>query len=464
MEDHYNQFEFQPEADPVEEQKPVNTDAEQQESAAEPGYKEPAYQEPQKPKKKRTGLKIVALVLAALVLGGAAGAGITFLITGTFGKPAAEEPKYLFESVPLPEVLETVEGDKTLTPAEVYAANVGSVVGIRTESTPTTNIFGQISSTSSAGSGFVLTDNGYVVTNYHVVEGANTITVTLYSGENYEATLVGGYADNDVALLKIDAENLQHVTVGKTSDLVVGEHIVAIGNPLGELTYTMTVGYVSAMDREINASGKPINMLQTDVAINSGNSGGPVFDMNGNVVAIASAKYSGQTSSGTYIEGLSFAIPFDDVLDILYDLGTYGYVTGRPYLGITVNGLDAATAKTYGLPVGPIIASVDEGSCTQKAGIRQGDIILGIGDKTTESYNELISALRDYKAGDTVRIKIYRGGQELTFDVTLDEKPYVPAEQAVPQQPAPQQEETVPSFGYDDPFGFGFPFDFFFGR
>ncbi len=414
------------------------------------------------PKKKRTGLKIAIGVLVSLVIGAVAGGWLVGeFLTDKKQQLVEEDPKFALNVVPLPDTLDTVAGNKSLTPAQVYSANVGAVVGVSTESTPTTNIFGQVSATTSAGSGFVLTDNGYVVTNYHVIEGANTIKVTLYSGETYEAVLVGGYADNDVALLKIDAENLQHVTIGKTDELVVGEQIVAIGNPLGELTYTMTVGYVSAMDREINASGKPINMLQTDVAINSGNSGGPVFDMNGNVVAIASAKYSGRTSSGTYIEGLSFAIPIDDVLDILYDLGTYGYVTGRPYLGVSLEELDAATAGIYGLPSGPIVVSVEEGSCADKAGMVKGDIILGLGDKTVNSYNDLVSALRDYKAGDSVEVKIYRGGRELTLTAVLDEKVVQqPVEEAVPEISV---EEVVPSFGYGDGFSFGFPFDFFFG-
>ena len=436
---------------PAEEREP------EQEFEIELQDKEPA----KKPRKKRTGLKIAIGVLASLLIGAVAGGWfVGDYLADHKQQLVVEDPKFALEVVPLPDTLDTVAGDKSLTPAQVYAANVGAVVGVSTESTPTTNIFGQVSATTSAGSGFVITDNGYVVTNYHVIEGANTIRVTLYSGETYEATLVGGYADNDVALLKIDAENLQHATIGKTEDLVVGEQIVAIGNPLGELTYTMTVGYVSAMDREINASGKPINMLQTDVAINSGNSGGPVFDMNGNVVAIASAKYSGRTSSGTYIEGLSFAIPIDDVLDILYDLGTYGYVTGRPYLGVSLEELDAATAGIYGLPSGPIVVSVEEGSCADKAGIIKGDIILGLGNKSVNSYNDLVSALRNYKAGDSVEVKIYRGGKELVLTAVLDEK--VIQQPTIPSQQPETEQEIVPSFGYDD-FSFGFPFDFFFG-
>lgn len=184
--------------------------------------------------------------------------------------------------------------------------NVNATVGIATQIT--TNVWGQVASASASGSGFILTSDGYVVTNNHVVEGATSVTVKLYNGDEYDAEVIGTDEMNDVALLKIDATGLQAVTIGDSDQIEVGEEVIAIGNPLGELTFTMTAGVVSALDREINTDGKPINMLQTDVAINSGNSGGALFDMNGNVVGITSAKYSGSTSSGASIEGISFAI------------------------------------------------------------------------------------------------------------------------------------------------------------
>jgi S1-C subfamily serine protease len=187
------------------------------------------------------------------------------------------------------------------------------------------------------------------------IEDANSVKVTLYNGKEYDAKLVGTDSVNDVALLKIEATGLQAVTVGDSDKIEVGEQVVAIGNPLGELTFTMTQGYISATGREINTDGTPINMLQTDAAINSGNSGGPLFDMNGNVVGITTAKYSGTTSTGTSIEGIGFAIPINDVLKIVYDLQENGYVTGRAYLGISVRDLDELHRfQSYNLPVGPI--------------------------------------------------------------------------------------------------------------
>ena len=329
--------------------------------------------------------------------------------------------EYTIEKTPLPTTLKSNDGDKSLTPAEVYAMNVDAVVGIRT--TGTTNVWGQITSTSTAGSGFVLTADGYIVTNYHVIKGGDSITVAMHNGDEYDATLIGGDETNDIALLKVDAEDLQTVTIGNADDLIVGEQVVAIGNPLGELTFTMTQGYISALDREINTSGVPINMLQTDAAINAGNSGGPLFDMNGNVIGITSAKYSGVTGSGASIEGVGFAIPINDALRVVYDLQEYGFVRGRAYLGITLKDLDGTTAETYGLPVGPIVQTVVAGSCAEKAGIQVRDIILAFNGTTVETYTQLVSAMNKTRAGDTVTIKLLRSGAELEVTLTLDERP-----------------------------------------
>lgn len=180
---------------------------------------------------------------------------------------------------------------------------------------------------------------------------------------------------------------------------------------------------MSALDREINTDGKPINMLQTDVAINSGNSGGALFDMNGNVIGITSAKYSGSTSSGASIEGISFAIPINDALRVVYDLQQYGHVTGRAYLGVTVKDLDSTTAATYGLPSGPMIQSVEAGGCAEKAGLQQGDIIIGFNGAEISSYTDLVAALNKCHSGDTATIKVFRSGAEVDATITLDERP-----------------------------------------
>ncbi len=428
--------------------------------------------EPEKPKKQGKGTwKIVALLLVVAILGSVGGSALTAAIAGirqpseeaqdTLGNAEDLEDESQYELVvhQLPAQLNSNDTGKTLTLSQVYEMAVNSVVGINTETT--TNIYGQEAVAASSGSGFILSEDGYVITNCHVVDGANSIQVTLYSGETYDAELVGSDSDYDVAVLKIEAEGLPTVSVGDSSKLKVGEEVVAIGNPLGELTFTMTNGIISALDREINTDGNPQNMIQTNAAINSGNSGGPLFDMDGNVVGVTSAKYSGSTSSGTTIEGLGFAIPINDVLKVAYDLVDYGYVRGLAYLGVVVRTLDEQTADYYGLPVGPRVESVSEGSCAEKAGIQAGDIIFRFNGVDVTTNTELQSQLKKVSAGDTVNVMVYRSGSELELTVTLDERP-----QDVPDPNETVQEEQngytypTPDDGYDDyftnPFGFGF--------
>lgn len=407
-----------------------------------PEWKQPTQpEEPEEPKKKRrTWLKITALLLALAIVASLGRALLRSAInglaahnaSGDSAQPAADasgaasapesagEP-YQRELTPLPETLPTYDSGKTLTAQEVYGINVDAVCGIATE--VTTNVFGQTASTAVVGSGFVLTEDGYVVTNNHVVEGTDNVSVKLHDGSAYPAEVVGGDSLSDVALLKIEAEGLSHVAVGDSDAIAVGEGCIAIGNPLGELTFTMTGGYVSALPREINISGKPISMFQTDAAINAGNSGGPLFDMAGNVIGITSAKISGITGSGASIEGVGFAIPINEALRVVYDLQEYGYVRGRAFLGVTVKELDAATADTYGLPVGPIVQSVVADSCADKAGIAVKDIILAFNERNVKTYTQLMSALNKCSAGDVVTLRIYRAGAELDVTLTLDERP-----------------------------------------
>ena len=307
-----------------------------------------------------------------------------------------------------------------MSTGSVYAKNVQAVVLITCE--VSTTYFGQTSTGVSTGSGFVISENGYVVTNYHVVEGASRITVSSYNGEEYAATLVGHDSTNDVAVLKVEAEGLPAVVMGSSTELAVGDQVVAIGNPLGELTATLTVGYVSAKDRDVNTDGTSINMIQTDAAINSGNSGGPLFNMKGEVVGITTAKYSGSSSSGATIEGIGFAIPIDDVASMIDDLINYGYVTGA-YLGVMVNDVDAQSANYYGLPLGAYVAEVTPGYAAEAAGLRAKDIIVALGDYKVDSVSDLTRALRNFSAGETTTITIYRGGAEKILPITLDEKP-----------------------------------------
>ncbi len=350
-----------------------------------------------------------------------------------------------------------VAAEGAMTPSQVYAKNVNSVVAISNQTT--TNVWGQVTEMASSGSGFILTEDGYIISNYHVVEGATQLTVMTYLGDEYPAELIGYDAMNDVSLLKIDAKNLPPVTIGSSEDLIVGDQVVAIGNPLGELTSSLTVGYISAKDRTINTDGSLINMMQTDAAINPGNSGGPLFNMKGEVVGITTAKFSGSTSSGASIEGIGFAIPIDDVMNMMGDLKEYGYLKNQAYLGVTVMDMDPRTASMYSLPTGSYVQTVVEGGCAQKAGLQPKDIIVAVGDYEVDSNAALTSALRKFSAGQTTTLTVFRAGQELKLDITFDEKPEtVTAEPTEtpqqPTQPAPPQSQN--------PSGMN-PFDFFFG-
>ena len=309
---------------------------------------------------------------------------------------------------------------EVLTPAQVYARNVASVVGITCDSTAV--IGGQSIQTTVTGSGFLLSEDGYVVTNYHVVAEAATITVVTQAAETHEAALVGRDTTADMALLKVEGEHFQPVTLGSSTELAIGDMVVAIGNPLSALEATQTVGYISGKNREVSTDNNVVNMLQTDAAINSGNSGGPLFNMRGEVVGITTAKYSGTSASGASIEGLSFAIPIDDLKKSMEDLMTQGSIRSA-YLGIRGMDVEAAAVDTYGLPKGAYVESVEPEGAAAAAGVQPKDIITALGDHPVDSFNALARALRAFQAGDRTQITVYRGGQTLVLDITLSERP-----------------------------------------
>ena len=292
-----------------------------------------------------------------------------------------------------------------LTPGQVYAACVDTVVALKVITA---------SNTASSGSGFIISADGYILTNYHVVEKGMTITVTTHSGDSYAATLVGYDDNNDLALLKADAQDLPVAKIGSSGDLIVGDQVVAIGNPLGKLTSTLTVGYISAKGRDVTTEGTIINMLQTDAAINPGNSGGPLFNMKGEVIGITTAKYSGTSSSGATYEGLGFAIPIDDILDKIQQLKEKGYVP-TPYMGVTINNSVAG--------MGALVVNVDSSSAAEAAGVRAGDIIVALGNHGVTSVATLTNALQRFRVGDTTIVLVYRNRQMLELSITLTEKP-----------------------------------------
>ena len=377
---------------------------------------------PESPKKRgffhRTAVKVTALILACAVAGGLAGWGGAAIAGSSTSRTAIQQSS----RQPVSVQVKNVDGQTKMEPAEVYASVVNSAVSINCSAT-STNIFGQQTQTASSGSGFIITEDGYVVTNYHVVSGASSVEVTLYNGDTYDATVIGGDSDYDVAVLKIEATGLQPVTLGESADVNVGDTVLAIGNPLGELTFSMSQGIVSSCDRAINVDGTPFNMIQVDCSINPGNSGGPHVNLYVEVVGIVSAKYS--TYSSTTVEGLGFAIPISDVRSIITDIMENGAVTDKAYMAITAGTMNEQMAAQFNIDVteGVFVYSVVEGGAGDKAGLRLGDVITKMGDKTLTSRQDLSAAMKGYRAGDTVTLTVYRGGQYIEVELTFDTQP-----------------------------------------
>ena len=314
--------------------------------------------------------------------------------------------------------LATVDTSKLMTASEVYAANVNSTVGITTS--VTTNFWGFQTTSAASGSGFILTADGYILTNFHVIESSSSISVTLYDGTSYDAVLVGYDESNDIAVLKIDASDLSPVVLGDSDNLNVGDDVIAIGNPLGELTFSLTAGAVSALDREITlSSGVMMNLIQTDCAINSGNSGGALFNLYGEVIGITNAKYS---SSGTEasIDNIGFAIPINHIRSIVDSIIEKGYIS-KPYIGVSVGDVSEETMG-YGLPAGAAVKSVVEDSPAEKAGIKVNDIITAVNGNEITGRSELSETISSCAVGDKLTLTVYRQGETLSIDVTVGEQ------------------------------------------
>lgn len=401
------------------------------ENTVPPRYYTPPEKPVKAPKEKKPHgkwVKALCLCLVCALLGGVCGAGI---MAGSMNSRIAAVEQRLEEqakgtlsigsqtsSTPAP--VSTTTAAKPV--AAIYDQACNEVVGITTEVTYT-NFFGQTSSSAVSGSGFIVSPDGYILTNYHVIEyaykGNYAITVMLHDGTRYEASIVGVEDCNDIAVLKIDASGLDPVTFGDSDKLSVGDDVYAVGNPLGELEFSMTTGHVSALDRLITTdeSSEAINMFQIDAAVNSGNSGGPVYNANGEVVGIVTAKYS-----DTGVEGLGFAIPINDAAKIANDLITKGYVTGKAYMGVSIDErYNSMYSQYYNMPIGAFVKSVESGSCAESAGIQAGDIITRLGDVEITGYSDLKQAIKQYSAGDSAELELYRAGESRTLTVTFDE-------------------------------------------
>lgn len=421
-------------------------------------------------KAKNSKLRLAALAISFSLLGGVLGTGGTFAALKVFGNNIGTTSAAKTNTTNSTAVIktadnsgkavamQTVKSDGTkLTAAQVYQNNVNSTVGITTEIT--TNYFGYKTTAAASGSGFIITEDGYIVTNYHVIEGANSVKVTTYDNTQYDAEIVGSDESNDIAVLKIDASGLTPVTLGDSEALNVGDDVVAIGNPLGELTFTLTSGVVSAMDRQITTSNSVMmNLIQTDCAINSGNSGGALFNMYGEVVGVTNAKYSSNSSTEASIDNIGFAIPINSVQDIVTSIIENGYVV-KPYIGVSVETV-SSDMTGYGIPEGAVVRAVNEDSPAEKAGLKENDIITKVDDDTITSSNDLVSKIRKTAKGDKLTLTVYRKGEELTIDLTVDETKQDTAK-TEEEEEQPAQDEQQYSYRGGQEFEGLDPFEFF---
>lgn len=377
-----------------------------------------------KKRRGKNGVRLAALALSFSLLGSVLGAGGVLLADNLLTPDASGENQQLTTMVEGRRSASSIEivsldTSRLLTPAEVYAANVNSTVGITTTAV-STNFWGFKTTSAASGSGFIISTDGYILTNYHVIEGSDSITVAMYDGTTYAADLIGYDESNDIAVLKIEAENLSPVILGDSDNLNVGDSVVAIGNPLGELTFSLTSGAVSAVNREVTLSSSvTMDLIQTDCAINSGNSGGALFNLYGEVVGITNAKYSSSSSSEASIDNIGFAIPINSVRSIVESIITKGYISS-PYIGISVLDVSEQT-QLYGVPAGIAVQSVTDGAPAAQAGLQAGDVITAVNGSAMDS-DALVDLVGSAAAGDQLTLSIYRQGQPLEITVTVGEQ------------------------------------------
>lgn len=358
--------------------------------------------------------QVIILVLVCAVLSGVLGFAGGYMATGLHNS----------SGLTVNQVTGTTKGSSKANDVSSIASKAGpSVVEIKTEAASNGNsIYGQYIS-EGAGSGVIFSKDGYIVTNNHVVSDASSITVTTTDGKSYDATLVGADSDTDLAVLKIDASNLTPVTLGDSSKLEVGDVAVAIGNPLGELGGTVTEGIISALDRQITIDNTTMTLLQTDASISPGNSGGGLFDANGNLIGIVNAKYSSSSSSSTgSVEGIGFAIPINNITDVINELIKNGKVTNRAALNVSLYDYTKDSSNYYlgkDQKEGCYIVQVVNNGAADKAGLKEGDRIVKIDGTSISSSSEAKAVIQKHKPNDKVEIVVERDGKEITKTVTL---------------------------------------------
>lgn len=384
---------------------------------------------PQSAKKKSKpasrGFVAAALAIAVVVAAGA-GFGGGYLLSKSTGTASAESGTMTINRVAASSGESTTNAASSditpVTTSDIVKKTANSVVEIATEGIKT-GTFARQYVTKGAGSGVIISEDGYIVTNHHVIDGASKITVTLRDGSTtYEAKLIGSDEDNDIALLKIEATGLSPATFGNSSNLVVGDYVVAIGNPLGTLGGTVTDGIISALAREVTIENKNLTLLQTNAQISPGNSGGGLFNAKGELVGIVNAK-----DSATEVEGIAFAIPVNKVVDIIRDLKDYGYVTGKIDTGmrfVDISSYD--TAFYYNVnALGVYVLSVDQGSKAEAAGFKSGDMITEVNGTSVSTEAEIEKALEGKKVGETVTFTVLRNNRQMNLTLELTE--YVPS-------------------------------------
>lgn len=403
---------------------------------------------PSKPARNRTLAMVLAAVLAAGVISAGSIAAYS-LATGTNNKPSAAATASSSK-----ETENTTEGgaislsntkSKALSTSEVAKKVLPSVVGIKsqfevqqTQNNMFSEFFGdqgqdntQTENATATGTGIIYSSDGYIVTNAHVIydseyngKEAKKVTVLMNDDNNteYDAKVVAYDTDADLAVLKIEADGLKAAEFGNSDSLQVGDDVVAIGNPLGlDLTNTVTSGIISGLNRNITINDTTMTLIQTDAAINSGNSGGPLIDMSGKVIGINSSKMSSNYQGSASIEGIGFAIPSDTAASVVNDLIKHGYVTGKPQIGITAQDVSESVSNTYGIPQGVYVVSVKENGAAEKAGLAKGDIITAVNGTKVSSYEDLAAIKNKYKAGDTITLTIWKSGSTKDVKLTLDE-------------------------------------------
>lgn len=409
-------------------------------------------------KKKKSGVVVALVVVIVLLLLVSAGLTGTLIYnfyyadnssSGTvppegLPEPSADAPQLEITNPPTTPSGGDASADGALTPAQIYEKVGPSVVSVLSESLS--------NMTQSTGSGIVMTEDGYIITNNHVVEEGDQFTVVMSDGTEYSAQIIGTDSKTDLAVLKIEATGLTPAEFGDSDALKIGDLAIAIGSPGGlELQNSMTRGIISAINRNIAVDGRTMNLIQTDASINPGNSGGPLINQYGQVIGINTVKLG-----ISYYEGLGFAIPMNTAKPIIDELTAYGHVVGRPAIGITGQNLSANMAAYFDLPQGILVGSIDPDGPAYGSGLQTDDIITHVNGERVTTMQELIEIKDQYKAGDQMTLTIYRGGRKYEFTITLmDEAVLTDLQEKRTQSQQQQQPSSGSEDGSTNPFGGG---------